>query len=78
MPVQASPSQGMATDDVPARLNAGEFVVPKDVAAWKGHEFFQKLIDQSRKARTMGSARPTMKAPLPNQQKPSFVSQGMR
>ncbi len=76
VPMGASPSQGMQTDDVPARLNAGEFVVPKDVAAWKGHEFFQKLIDQSRKARTMGSAQASMKPALPNQHRPSYVSQG--
>jgi hypothetical protein len=46
-----SPSGGIRTDDVQARLNAGEFVIPKDVAAWKGLEFFYKLIAQSRKFR---------------------------
>ncbi|MBA1914389.1 hypothetical protein HLX87_24885, partial [Escherichia coli] len=34
-----------------AQLNAGEFVVPRDVAAWKGGEFFHKLIAQSRRNR---------------------------
>lgn len=59
VPMDASPSQGMDTDDVPAQmpnggraqLNAGEFVVPRDVAAWKGGEFFHKLIAQSRRNR---------------------------
>ena len=46
-----SPSGGIKTDDVRAQLNAGEFVIPKDVAAWKGLEFFYKLIAQSRKLR---------------------------
>lgn len=55
-----SPSGGADTDDVEAKVNAGEFVVPRDVTEWKGHEFFQKLIDQSRMARQGGSAKPTM------------------
>jgi hypothetical protein len=46
-----SPSNGTKTDDVPARLNAGEFVMPRDVAEWKGQEFFYKLMAQARKAR---------------------------
>jgi hypothetical protein len=70
VPRQMSPSGGRHTDDVPAvvnqtgqpaRLNADEFVIPRDVATWKGHEFFQNLIDKSRKARMGGSAKPTMK-----------------
>jgi hypothetical protein len=53
---QLSPSNGNRTDDVPAQLNAGEFVIPKDVAAWKGQEFFYKLMAQARKMRaTSGS-----------------------
>ena len=50
-----SPSGGSQTDDVNARLNAGEFVIPKDVAAWKGKEFFYKLIAQARKLRSGGA-----------------------
>ena len=63
VPPQASPSMGRQTDDVHARLNAGEFVVPRDVAAWKGHEFFQKLIAQSRKARATAPAHGKPAAP---------------
>lgn len=52
-----SPSGGQQVDDVQAqgpgnsniRLNADEFVIPNDVAKWKGQEFFQKLIMDSRK-----------------------------
>ena len=51
VPPSASPSQGQNTDDIPARLNAKEFVIPRDVVEWKGSEFFKKLIEQSRKAR---------------------------
>jgi hypothetical protein len=48
VPPSASPSQGAITDDVPARLNAGEFVVPRDVVSFKGEEFFQNLIKKTR------------------------------
>jgi predicted negative regulator of RcsB-dependent stress response len=51
-----SPSDGAEVDDVPARLNAGEFVIPKDVTKWKGKEFFYKLIAQARKARASGQS----------------------
>ena len=51
-----SPSAGARVDDVPANLTAGEFVIPKDVAEWKGQEFFYKLMAQARKMRaTAGS-----------------------
>ena len=63
VPPQMSPSGGRQVDDVPAmspggpaRLNADEFVIPRDVALWKGQEFFQKMIDQSRKARMTAPA----------------------
>jgi hypothetical protein len=53
---ELSPSNGSKTDDVDARLNAGEFVIPKDVAAWKGQEFFYKLMAQARKTRAMAES----------------------
>lgn len=77
LPSAASPSGGRQTDDIQApiagggkaHLNADEFVIPKDVALWKGQEFFQKLIMQSRKARvTQSPAQPT--------QQPAQQSQG--
>lgn len=66
IPPQASPSGGRRVDDIPAqgpggqplRMNANEFVIPQDVALWKGQEFFQNLIDQSRKKRVTASAQP--------------------
>ncbi|HLL28958.1 MAG TPA: hypothetical protein VKT73_15080 [Xanthobacteraceae bacterium] len=65
VPAGASPSGGQAIDDVAARLTAGEFVVPKDVARWKGEEFFQKLISQSRNAKQKAVARPTFGPAIP-------------
>lgn len=58
VPAAASPTRGAAIDDVQARLNVGEFVVPEDVARWKGEEFFQKLIEGSRKAKQQAPAKP--------------------
>lgn len=67
IPSSMSPSGGQQTDDVPAQipqtggraqLNVDEFVIPRDVAMWKGQEFFQKMIAQSRKARMGAPAKP--------------------
>ena len=77
VPRHASPSGGRQTDDVAARLNAGEFVIPRDVAAWKGQEFFQNLINQSRKKRVGGGAPAQGKMKPALNQRPSFVSQQM-
>lgn len=63
-----SPSRGAAIDDIPARvnqsnqevrLNADEFIVPADVAKWKGEEFFQNMIDSSRKKKSTATAKPS-------------------
>jgi hypothetical protein len=70
VPTGASPSGGQQTDDVPAALNAGEFVVPKDVARWKGEEFFQNMIAQSRKKQQGPIAKPSVgRAPPPQGQR---------
>jgi len=76
VPAHASPSMGVATDDVPAMLTANEFVIPKDVATWKGHEYFAKQIDSARRQQTQFANRgdiggePTGAIP----QNPTFVS----
>jgi hypothetical protein len=72
IPTDASPTGGQAVDDVPAKLTVGEFVVPKDVTSWKGEEYFQKLIDQSRKAKSEATAKPKMT--MAPEQDPTFVS----
>ena len=66
VPSQMSPSGGRKVDDVraqgpgraPMRLNANEFVIPQDVALWKGQEFFQNLINDSRKKRMSPASAP--------------------
>lgn len=57
VPTEASPSMGAIPDDIPAqlegggpaRLNAGEFVVPKDVVKWLGEKGMQTIILKARK-----------------------------
>lgn len=51
VPDEVSPSGGAVEDDIPAVVTAGEFIVPEDVVRWKGEEFFQKQIMQSREKR---------------------------
>ncbi len=76
VPAGASPTQGRAIDDVPARLTPGEFVVPKDIVSWKGEEFFQKLIQKSREAKTdEGNARPDVRAAIPTE--PTYQSRAI-
>jgi hypothetical protein len=65
-----SPSAGAAVDDVPARLNVGEFVIPKDVVEFKGQEFFQNLIKKTRKAVDDAPAKPDVS--MMPQQAPAF------
>ena len=72
IPEHASPTSGAAIDDVPARLTVGEFVIPKDTLQWKGEEFFQKLISQSRKAKDEAIAKPEIG--VAPQEPPTFVS----
>ena len=72
VPNSASPSSGKAVDDVPAMLTAGEFVLPKDVVAWKGEEWAQKEIEKARKAKAEATAKP--KYGLAPDRPPAFVS----
>ena len=77
VPQQASPSSGINVDDVPANLNAEEFVIPRDVARWKGEEFWHKEIAKSRAARAKAAATvgPTAGPPQQPGQQPSFTSE---
>ena len=75
VPEEASPSGGAIPDDVPAeieggppaRLTAGEFVVPKDVVGWLGEKGMQQIVLKARKEMTGGNgerpAQPEMKGP---------------
>lgn len=74
VPVQASPTGGQATDDVPAQLTVGEFVVPKDVVMWEGEKSFQKLIQKARQEKQQAVAKPAV-GPMPaGRGAPTFVS----
>jgi len=77
VPKQASPSGGINVDDVPANLNAEEFVIPRDVARWKGEEFWHKEIAKSRAARAKAAASvgPTAGPPRDPNQQPAFTSE---
>jgi hypothetical protein len=65
-----SPSRGAVEDDVPAtvegvapaRLNADEFVIPKDQLMWHGEKFFQKLIQKGREEQAEATAKPRIAA----------------
>jgi hypothetical protein len=72
IPAGASPSRGQATDDVSARLTAGEFVMPKDVTSWMGEEKLQKMIQKSRQDRQGAVAKPAVGPARP--QAPTFQS----
>ena len=76
VPTGASPSQGGTPDDVPARLTAGEFVIPTDVVKWEGEKNMYAIIDKARQAKQKASQRPDVGgqpgAPLPGP--PSFTS----
>jgi hypothetical protein len=73
----ASPSGGVNVDDVPANLNAEEFVIPRDVARWKGEEFWHKEIAKSRAARAKAASTvgPTAGPPQAPGQQPTFTSE---
>jgi hypothetical protein len=77
IPVAASPSGGAVTDDVPAQagaipmqMNAGEFVVPKDVTQWLGEKGLQDLILKARKQMQSPQQRPAVptQGPVPQAQ----------
>ena len=72
VPPEASPTGGRAIDDVPARLTAGEFVVPKDAVSWYGERHFQKLIESARKEKEQAPAKPEYALAPP--EKPTFQS----
>lgn len=76
VPIGASPSFGVATDDVPAMLTAHEFVIPKDVAVWKGHQYFAGQIDKARQEQQKFSNRDDIggEPTAAPQQQPTFVS----
>lgn len=45
------------SDSIPARLSAGEYVIPADVVKKKGTEFFDKLLEKNHKPVNLGAKR---------------------
>jgi hypothetical protein len=79
VPVSASPSGGAQQDDVNARVEPGEFVMPETAASWYGEKFLQNLVQKAHKERAEQTvAKPSLKRIPPVQQgaPPSFVSPG--
>ena len=78
VPYSASPSQGAVTDDIPARLNAGEFVIPKEVVEWEGQKNIYKMIDKAKSEREQVEAttetKPDYSFGIP--EAPRFISGG--
>jgi hypothetical protein len=73
IPPEASPSGGAIPDDVDAeieggpsaKLNAGEFIVPKDVVQWLGEKGMQQIILKARKEMGNEEQRPAQPEPGP-------------
>lgn len=65
IPTGASPSGGAQVDDVSARLNAGEFILPKDVVSWIGEKQLQTTIQKARTEKQGAGAKPAIVNELP-------------
>lgn len=80
VPMEASPSAGAIPDDVTAQVddgsqiqvNAGEFVIPKDVVGWLGEKGMQQFILKARKEMGDPNQAPAQpeQGPPPGQQQP--------
>jgi hypothetical protein len=85
VPDELSPSGGAIPDDIPAQvsdggqaqINAGEFVIPKDVSSWLGQKELQKLIMKSRQEMGDPSAAPAQPETGPPQPDPMQLPAGM-
>lgn len=56
VPSQASPSAGRNVDDVDAKLNVGEFVIPKEVVQWEGEKAIYKMVERAKQERAQNAA----------------------
>jgi len=74
IPTGVSPSGGQETDDVTARVNVGEMIVPKEAVQWYGEKFFQNLIAKVEKEKAGAPAKPQMKQAIPSA--PTYASPG--
>ena len=76
VPAHASPTKGAAVDDVPARLTAGEFVIPKRAVEWLGEKTLHQLISKSDKEReqVMAQSGAVPEQGVVPREQPRFVS----
>lgn len=76
VPEMASPSAGVETDDVPARVNVGEFIMPKEAVSWFGEKAMHDMILKAQKERAQieqqSGAVPDVMPAI--QQQPNLVS----
>jgi hypothetical protein len=49
IPEGASPSRGAVTDDVPARLQPGEFIMPEAAVRWHGEKAMHAMIEKAQR-----------------------------
>ena len=87
LPPEMSPSGGAIEDDIdaqimdsgqPAKLNAGEFIVPKDVVGWLGEKGLQQIIMKARKEMGNEEQRPAQpEMGPPPEQGPSMPPRGV-
>jgi hypothetical protein len=49
IPEEASPSRGAVTDDVPARLQPGEFIMPEAAVRWHGEKAMHAMIEKAQR-----------------------------
>jgi hypothetical protein len=73
VPNSASPTRGAGTDDVDAKLTAGEFVMPKDVTSWFGEKHMHGMIKKAREDKAGVTAKPAIGHVMPPQ-RPTFQS----
>lgn len=77
VPTDASPSYGAAVDDVPARVNAGEFIMPREAVSWFGEKTMHDMIIKAQKQRAemeqQSGAVPDL-MPANNNEDPALVS----
>jgi hypothetical protein len=49
IPEEASPTRGAVTDDVPARLQPGEFIMPEAAVRWHGEKAMHAMIEKAQR-----------------------------
>jgi hypothetical protein len=78
VPAHVSPSQGAVTDDVPARVNVGEFILPAEVVRWEGEKNIYKMVDRAKAEREQveqtTETKPDISFGIP--EAPRFISGG--